>query len=67
MQTTVLFNLFEFRRGIWLPKAYVVSLDANGRPRSVHETAKLSGLSIYGITPDAALERALALLEWSEA
>ncbi len=61
MQTALLFNLFEFRTGVWLPKAYLVGLDAAGRPAVVHQTAQEGMLAVYGLEVTPALSRALEL------
>ena len=61
MPSALLFNLYEFRTGIWLPKAYLVGLDAGGRPREVHQTARPELLSTYDIAATPANERALEL------
>lgn len=62
METAVLFNFFEFRTGVWLPKAYFVGLDSAGHPVAVHQTAKATGLGLYGIETTPALLRALELV-----
>ncbi|NJB84802.1 non-specific serine/threonine protein kinase [Lewinella marina] len=61
MQSAVFFNFFEFRTGIWIPKAYFVGLDAGGRPRVVHQTAQPELLATYDIPADPPLLRALEL------
>ncbi|THH41996.1 DEAD/DEAH box helicase [Neolewinella litorea] len=61
LQSAVLFNFFAFRTGVWLPKAYFVGLDANGRPRVVHQTATPELLATYSVAPDPPLLRALHL------
>ncbi|WP_157974299.1 DEAD/DEAH box helicase [Lewinella sp. IMCC34183] len=61
MPAALLFNLYEYRTGVWLPKAYVVGLDAGGRPREVHQTATPEVLAVYGIDPAPALARSLQL------
>ncbi|WP_116104978.1 DEAD/DEAH box helicase [Lewinella sp. IMCC34191] len=63
MQAAVLFNLFEFRTGIWLTKAYVVGLDGGGRPRVVHTAARQGTTAAYGLESSDALEEALILAE----
>ncbi|MGB3798237.1 MAG: DEAD/DEAH box helicase [Lewinella sp.] len=63
MQAAVLFNLFEFRTGIWLTKAYVVGVDAGGRPRVVHTAARQGTIAGYGIGSYGALEEALHLAD----
>ena len=63
MSAAVLFNLYEFRTGVWLAKAYVTGVDAAGLPREVHDTARINALAGYGIEPDGALRQALSLAE----
>ncbi len=58
----ILFN-FEFRNGIYLPKALVAGRNTAGRLTKVHQAAKASGLGIHNIQLTAPLERALALAE----
>ncbi len=58
----LLFN-FEFRNGIYLPKAFVAGRNTAGRLVKVHQAAKASGLGIYKIDRTAALDRALSLAE----
>lgn len=52
----LLVNFFEYRRSVWLPKVYIVGLDAAHRPQVVHQTATPAALSGYGIesTPPVA-------------
>lgn len=59
----VLFNFFEFRTGIFLPKAYVASRNTAGRLVHIHQAARPGGLGIFGISPSGALERALRLAD----
>ncbi len=63
MSSALLFNLFEYRTGLWLPKAYVVGLDTGGHPRTVHQTATLITVGTYGIEIDDTLRRCLQLTE----
>ncbi|CAH1001896.1 hypothetical protein LEM8419_02809 [Neolewinella maritima] len=63
MQSAIVINFFEFRTGVWLPKAYFVGLDEAGRPRTVHQTARRTALGSYGIPSTAALDRILHLAE----
>ena len=62
MTAEVLFN-FEFRNGIYLPKAFVAGRNTAGRLVKVHQAAKAAGLGIHGIALTAPLERALTLAE----
>ncbi|WP_173021440.1 DEAD/DEAH box helicase [Lewinella sp. W8] len=59
----VLFNFFEFRTGIFLPKAYVASRNTAGRLVHIHQTARPGGLGIFDISPSEPLERALQLAD----
>ena len=63
MQAAVLFNLFEFRTGVWLPKAYLVGTDAAGRPKVVHTAAREATLGVYDINPSKQLREALTLCD----
>ncbi|PPK85909.1 non-specific serine/threonine protein kinase [Neolewinella xylanilytica] len=63
MQAAVLFNLFEFRTGVWLAKAYIVGLDAASRPHVIHTAAHPGSAAGYGIEADGPLEEALRLAE----
>ena len=63
MQTAIVLNFFEFRTGVWLPRAYFAGLDPSGRPRTIHETAKVSALGTYGLAADPKLLQALELAE----
>jgi non-specific serine/threonine protein kinase len=58
----ILFN-FEFRNGIYLPKAFVAGRNTAGRLTKVHQAAKASGLGIHGIELTSPLDRALSLAE----
>ncbi|TXF91085.1 DEAD/DEAH box helicase [Neolewinella aurantiaca] len=58
----VLFN-FEFRNGIFLPKALIAGRNTAGRLVKVQQAAQASGLGIYNIEKTPALERALTLAE----
>ncbi len=58
----VLFN-FEFRDGLYLPKAFVVGRNAAGRINLVHHAAQPTGLGIYAIELTPPLERALFLVD----
>ena len=58
----ILFN-FEFRNGIYLPKAFVAGRSTAGRLTKVYQAAKASGLGIHSIELTAALDRALNLAE----
>ncbi|MBC6994589.1 SNF2-related protein [Neolewinella lacunae] len=59
----ILFDFFEYRTGIYLPKAYVVGRNEVGRLAHVHHTANARELGVYDITLTPPLERALALVE----
>jgi superfamily II DNA or RNA helicase len=59
----VLFNFFEFRTGIFLPKAYVANRNTAGRLVHIHQAARPGGLGIFDITPSESLERALQLAD----
>jgi non-specific serine/threonine protein kinase len=61
-QAEVLFN-FEFRNGIYLPKALIAGRSTAGRLVKVYQTAKASGLGIYDIEKTSPLARALSLAE----
>jgi non-specific serine/threonine protein kinase len=61
-QAEVLFN-FEFRNGVYLPKALIAGRSTAGRLVKVYQTAKASGLGIYNIEKSIPLERALTLAE----
>ncbi len=63
MPSAILVNLFEYRTGLWLPKAYVVGLDQGGHPRTVHQTATAAALAGYGIEVSPAIRRTLQLGE----
>ena len=63
MQAAVLFNLFEFRTGVWLPKAYVVGTDAAGRPKVVHTAARGATVGSYDITVSERLREALSICD----
>ena len=63
MSSAILVNLFEYRTGLWLPKAYVVGTDAGGHPRTVHQTATAGSLAGYAIEADGPLRRMLQLTE----
>ncbi len=63
MPSALLFNLFEYRTGLWLPKPYVVGLDAGGHPRTVHQTATRTTVGSYGIEVDDVTRRCLQLTE----
>lgn len=60
-QTAVCFNFSEYRSGLWLPKAYIIGLDANGEPHSVHQAANPTSLLNYGVVCDDQLEDALSM------
>ena len=63
MQSAIVVNFYEFRTGVWLPKAYFVGLDTGGRPQTVHQTAKPDTLARYGIAETPQLLRILSLTE----
>ena len=63
MQSAIVVNFYEFRTGVWLPKAYFVGLDTAGRPQTVHQTAKSETLARYGIAATPDLLRILGLTE----
>ena len=59
--TAVCFNLYEYRSGCWLIKAYLVGLDDRGRPAVVHQAATESTTAGAGIVPDEPLTHGLRL------
>ena len=63
MQAAVVFNLYEFRTGVWLAKAYLTGLDAGGRPRTVHTAASAAALAGYGLEVDDPLYEAVRLTD----
>ena len=63
LQNAIVVNFYEFRTGVWLPKAYFVGLDTAGRPQTVHQTAKADILTRYGIAETPNLLRTLSLTE----
>ena len=63
MQAAVVFNLYEFRTGVWLAKAYLTGLDAGGRPRTVHTAASAAGLAAYGLETAPHLAEAVGITD----
>ena len=63
MQATVVFNLYEFRTGVWLARAYLTGVDAGGRPRTVHTAASVASLAGYGLEADAGLSEVVRLTD----
>ncbi|NJC24677.1 DEAD/DEAH box helicase [Neolewinella antarctica] len=59
----ILFDFYEYRHGLYLPKAYVVGRSPAGRLVHVHHVAKAHGLGQYAIELTEGLARALQLLQ----
>ena len=62
-RSALLFNIYEYRTGVFLAKAYVAGQNAHGGLTVVHHSAKLSGLAFYNINVTQSLRRAFHLLE----
>ncbi|WP_082921866.1 DEAD/DEAH box helicase [Lewinella sp. 4G2] len=59
----ILFDVYEYRTGVFLPKAYVVGRSEAGRLVHVHHTARVDGLGAYDIELTEPLLRALQLVQ----
>lgn len=63
LPAALLLNFFEYRTGVWLPKAYVVGLDDSGQPRVVHQSANPGSVTSYGVVADAHVIEVLSLAD----
>lgn len=59
----IVFNLYEWAEGIYLPEAYIVKKDADGTLTHLVQKATTATLSPLGLQPDADQQK---LLDWIE-
>lgn len=59
----IVYNIYEFTAGLYLPNAYIVSLDKDGRPAHIQRKASLPVLGSYQLADAPAAKALFDLIE----